>query len=130
MILLIKLLLAHIIGDFFLQPEKWVKEKEKKKLKSEKLYFHVLIHIVITTLLLWNLKLWPIIIIIGFSHFIIDATKLIIQKKKTKRFLFFIDQLLHVLIIVGCYFYFSKEASISTLTLTKNGVLLLHAYYF
>ena len=40
MILLIKLLLAHIIGDFFLQPEKWVKEKEKKKLKSEKLYFH------------------------------------------------------------------------------------------
>ncbi|NCP06428.1 MAG: DUF3307 domain-containing protein, partial [Flavobacteriales bacterium] len=28
MILLIKLLLAHILGDFFLQPETWVKEKE------------------------------------------------------------------------------------------------------
>ncbi|MGB1309494.1 MAG: DUF3307 domain-containing protein, partial [Oceanihabitans sp.] len=41
MILLIKLLLAHIIGDFFLQPEKWVIDKEAKKLKSFKLYLHI-----------------------------------------------------------------------------------------
>ncbi len=33
-IALLKLLLAHILGDFFLQPSSWVAEKEKKKLKS------------------------------------------------------------------------------------------------
>ena len=31
MILLTKLLLAHIIGDFLLQPSGWVKEKALKK---------------------------------------------------------------------------------------------------
>ena len=33
-ILILKLILAHLIGDFFLQPQKWVKDKEKKKLKQ------------------------------------------------------------------------------------------------
>jgi predicted transcriptional regulator len=38
---LLKLLLAHILGDFFLQPNSWVAEKEKKKLWSGKLYLHI-----------------------------------------------------------------------------------------
>jgi len=33
-IILIKLVIAHLIGDFFLQPASWVKDKETKKLKS------------------------------------------------------------------------------------------------
>ena len=130
MILLIKLLLAHIIGDFYLQPKNWVKEKETKKLKSGKLYLHVLIHILITLVILWNLKYWWIIVVIGITHFIIDATKLIIQKKKTKRFLFFIDQLLHILIIIGCYFYASKNISFTTITLSENTVLLITCLLF
>ncbi|MBC3757682.1 DUF3307 domain-containing protein [Hyunsoonleella sp. SJ7] len=104
--ILTKLLLAHLIGDFILQPQSWVLEKEKKKLKSFKLYFHVLIHIAITTLILWDASLWPVILIIGGSHLIIDGLKLTFQTKKTKRPLFFIDQLLHVLVILGCYFFF------------------------
>ena len=44
MIIFIKILLAHILGDFLLQPKSWVIEKEKKKAASPKLYFHVLIH--------------------------------------------------------------------------------------
>ncbi|RZK17109.1 MAG: DUF3307 domain-containing protein, partial [Pedobacter sp.] len=44
-IILIKLILAHLIGDFFLQPTSWVKDKERKKLKSAKLYLHVLVHV-------------------------------------------------------------------------------------
>tara|TARA_R110002049_G_scaffold3795_3_gene27517 strand:+ start:50441 stop:51145 length:705 start_codon:yes stop_codon:yes gene_type:complete len=130
MILLIKLLLAHIIGDFFLQPQKWVKEKEKRKLKSSKLYLHVLIHIVLTGIVLWDLTLWGIVAIIGISHFIIDAGKLLFQKKKTKRLLFFIDQLLHVLVIVFCYFYFSKDTSITTIALTENNILLITCFLF
>ena len=33
-VLLLKLLLAHVIGDFVLQPKKWVKQKNKKKHKK------------------------------------------------------------------------------------------------
>lgn len=57
--ILIKLILAHLIGDFFLQPASWVKEKEKSKLKSPKLYLHVLIHIALLFLILWDVSLWP-----------------------------------------------------------------------
>lgn len=130
MMLLIKLLLAHLLGDFFLQPQKWVKEKEKKKLKSGKLYLHVLIHIVMTALLLWDWKLWPIIIVIGVSHFIIDATKLLIQKKKTKRSLFFIDQLLHIIVILICYFIFSEYNFDLTYLFTEETTLLITCLLF
>ena len=34
MIVILKLLLAHLIGDFFLQPKLWVEAKETNKLKS------------------------------------------------------------------------------------------------
>lgn len=108
MILLTKLLLAHIIGDFFLQPRSWVKEKEKKKLKSPKLYFHIAIHFALLFLILWDISLWPIILIIGGSHLIIDALKLVLQKKESKRLFFFIDQFFHVLVIIITYVGFSQ----------------------
>ncbi|ALJ06415.1 hypothetical protein APS56_15285 [Pseudalgibacter alginicilyticus] len=130
MILLIKLFLAHIIGDFFLQPQKWVKEKEKKKLKSKKLYLHIAVHILITSLLLCDLKLWPVIAIIGVSHLIIDSGKLLIQNKKTKRTLFFIDQLLHVLIIFVCYFLFSENNFNLTNIFTEDVLTLITCLLF
>lgn len=108
MILLTKLFLAHIIGDFFLQPKQWVKEKEKKKLKSPKLYFHVAIHFALLFLILWDFALWPIVLVIGGLHLIIDALKLIVQKKKTKRLWFFIDQALHVIVIITTYYIYTN----------------------
>jgi hypothetical protein len=43
MILFIKLLLSHLIGDFILQPASRVKEKTTKKHRSGQLCFHRLI---------------------------------------------------------------------------------------
>lgn len=97
--LLLRLLIAHLIGDFILQSDKWVKEKETKKLASGKLYLHVLIHGLLSLLLMWDLSLWYIAVIISISHLIIDAGKILIQKEKNKRLLFFIDQVLHLLVI-------------------------------
>ncbi|APY11762.1 hypothetical protein BWZ22_11175 [Seonamhaeicola sp. S2-3] len=130
MMLLLKLFLAHLIGDFFLQPNKWVKEKEKKKLKSPKLYIHVFIHVALTAVLLWNLSLWPIILTIGLSHFIIDAIKLLVQNKKTKRILFFLDQLCHVLVIIACYFLFTNETASLQFKITKPILLLVTCLLF
>ncbi len=124
MILLVKLLLAHTIGDFFIQPKSWVADKEKQQLKSPKLYLHIGIHVLLTGLLLWDLSLWPILLIIGISHFIIDAAKLKFQKKKTKRKWFFIDQLLHLLVILVCWVCFSNFAISKTL-IAKSLLLLL-----
>ncbi|GAA3584091.1 DUF3307 domain-containing protein [Snuella lapsa] len=128
--ILIKLLIAHLIGDFFLQPKSWVKSKEKKKLRSRELYFHVLIHVALTALILWDLTLIPIVIAIGISHFIIDATKLLIQKKKTKRQLFFLDQLFHIAIIVLCYFFFTDNILHIKKVITENSLLLILCFIF
>ena len=130
MILLIKLLLAHIIGDFFLQPQQWVDEKDKKKLKSPKLYLHVGIHIALLLIILWDISLWPIILIIGGSHLIIDAFKLIIQKKKTKRLMFFVDQILHIAIIVTTYFFYTNTELDFKSLLSEQNLLLITCLTF
>ncbi|WP_284462606.1 DUF3307 domain-containing protein [Chryseobacterium sp.] len=104
----IKLILAHLLGDFTLQPNSWVADKEHNKLKSKFLYFHVLIHTILSFIFLWDLQLWWVAVLVGFTHFIIDAAKLSFQNVKTKKRWFFIDQLLHVLVIAGVSFYFQE----------------------
>lgn len=100
-ITLLKLLLAHILGDFFFQPDAWVKEKEAKKLKSLKLYAHVAIHVLLIFVVFFSFKIWLTAIVIGVLHFIIDALKLIFQRQKTRQIWFFIDQFLHVAVIIA-----------------------------
>jgi hypothetical protein len=124
MMLLFKLFLAHIIGDFFLQPESWVIEKEKKKLKSPKLYIHIVIHFFLLFVLLWDISLWPLIVSIGVLHFIIDSIKLLFQNKKTRRTWFFIDQILHVISIFMAY-YLLIENSFDLGILQEENTLLL-----
>ncbi|GGI57914.1 DUF3307 domain-containing protein [Winogradskyella haliclonae] len=123
-LLILKLILAHLIGDFFLQPQKWVKDKEKKKLKSKWLYIHVLIHIGLMFLIVWDITQWQLILAIGLLHFIIDAGKILFQNKKNKRLLFFIDQILHlatILILVPLFL----EKGIEFNILNENHLLLL-----
>lgn len=103
-----KLILAHLLGDFVLQPNSWVADKERRKLKSPYLYLHVLIHTVLSFIFLWNTDLWWVSLVIGATLFIIDASKLIFQNVKNKKAWFFIDQLLHILVILGISFYFKE----------------------
>lgn len=128
--ILIKLILAHLIGDFFLQPQSWVKEKEIKKLKSPKLYFHVLIHIGLLFLILWDASQWPLILIIGGSHLIIDGLKLILQHKKNKRFFFFLDQILHLLVIILVYWLFIAKGVVLENLFREEHLLLLTCVLF
>ena len=128
--IIIKLILAHLIGDFFLQPNSWIKEKEQKKLKSPKLYLHVLIHVALLFVILWDVSKWPLILIIGISHLIIDGLKLIIQKKKTKRLLFFLDQLLHILVIIAVYWLFIAKDFVFDNLFNETNLLLLTCIVF
>lgn len=104
----LKLILAHLFGDFLLQPDKWVLDKEQRKIKSKYLYFHILLHIFLVFLFLWDLSLWYIPLIIGISHYLIDVLKLHFQTKKTKRGLFFLDQFLHFAVIIAISYYFKE----------------------
>jgi hypothetical protein len=102
LVLFLKLFLAHIVGDFVFQPNKWVKSKEQKKYKSPYLYWHILVHIIaLLVVLQFNIKYWLGILIIVSSHYLIDLAKLYLTTKVNFRWLFFLDQLAHLLIILG-----------------------------
>lgn len=103
----IPLILAHLLGDFILQPNSWVADKEEKKARSIYLYIHVLLHTLLCYVFLWDRNLWWIALTIGISHFFIDWAKLHFQNAKTKRTWFFIDQLAHLSVIAAVsIFYF------------------------
>jgi hypothetical protein len=106
MILFIKLVLAHLIGDFILQPASWVKAKEERKLKAWQLYAHILTHLVLILLIVWDAYFWPWALLIAGTHLVIDGLKIYLQREKTKRILFFIDQALHVIVLyaVACIY--------------------------
>lgn len=106
MILFTKLFLAHLIGDFLLQPSKWVLHKEEEKAASKYLYFHVLLHFAVTLLLLWDLSFWKIALIILVSHYIIDLIKLYVNPLfKNKGIPFLIDQVLHIIVLYCCAYF-------------------------
>lgn len=96
MILLFKILLAHLMGDFLLQPTSWVKNKEKRKIKSKFLYFHFLVHTLLLMLLVFRIDFIPYAILLGVIHILIDLLKLYLQSEVTKRIWFLIDQILHI----------------------------------
>ena len=107
MIPLFQLILAHLLGDFLLQPTAWVNHKEKKKAKSPALYLHLLVHGVLILILL-GFGFWILAIVLTILHGLVDLTKLYFQKSATKTAWFFIDQLAHFISILGIWWLFFR----------------------
>jgi hypothetical protein len=106
-ILLLKLLLAHVLGDFVFQTRHWVNQKVKKSYRSRFLYFHVAIHFGLLALFL-GLNIyyaWGIAIIV-ISHFCIDLLKIYLTKKVKAVALFIADQAAHLLVLLGVAWYY------------------------
>jgi hypothetical protein len=107
--ILLRLLIAHFLGDFVLQPKLWVDDKEKKKQRSLKMYLHVLVVTVVTYILLGSWGNWWIPLIIFITHLCIDIWK---SHRPNTVFYFILDQCLHIIVILiiwSCT-YFSRDA--------------------
>jgi Protein of unknown function (DUF3307) len=104
-----KLVLSHLITDFILQPKSWVDDRNTKHFGSLKLY----VHGILTALLVWILigwQYWLVAAVILITHTLIDAWK---SYRPPTLIFFLIDQLLHLLVILGCwYFTFIKWADV------------------
>lgn len=109
MILFIKLLLAHLLGDFIWQPNSWVAHKEAHKHKSIYLYLHILLHGVLAAVLAGEISFIPYAVLIAITHGIIDLIKLHFQKSKNKRTWFVVDQIAHLLILIGITLLYENE---------------------
>lgn len=124
LIFTLKLLIAHILGDFVLQPKAWVKDKKRKNHKSKYLYFHACVHLMALLFVLeFDFSYWPYMLLILLSHFVIDLAKLYIENSQNARRLFFIDQILH-LMIIALVVYLNYPIEISTEKIFSKEVLL------
>ena len=98
MSILLRLLLAHIIADFFLQTKWMVEGKENGGKRSMRmLTLHSIIHSLMAYLIVGDWSLWYIAIVIFVTHFIIDWCKIMFRGKSVSAFL--IDQLSHVVVL-------------------------------
>ncbi|NGM61403.1 DUF3307 domain-containing protein [Sphingobacterium sp. SGG-5] len=101
LVLFLKLLLAHIVGDFVLQTKKLVIKRRENVFY---LLLHVCIHVILLGIVFFqNLSAsWPYMIFIGFAHLAIDSMKIVCEKKwPSNPVLFFLaDQFLHMLVIL------------------------------
>lgn len=113
MIILTKLILAHLLGDFVLQTSSWVTHKEKYKWTSYLLFFHVAIHFALILIITMQPKLWLPALIIAGTHYVIDGLKLQFQKKKNRRTWFFLDQLLHMSVLLLVWSFLIERAPFS-----------------
>ena len=100
MILLLQLLIAHLIGDFFTQTKSLVDRKEQLKWRAPFLYVHVLIHFVLMMLITVDPDFWKYALVITVLHLVIDGCKLQFQTDETRRTWFIADQLLHLLVLI------------------------------
>lgn len=95
MIILIKLVAAHLIGDFMLQSDKLCRQKQSKSI-TKRLWViavHSFVQAILSYLFvgLWNCILLPLFVFI--THYVIDLIK--VQTGRNGLVTFIIDQLAH-----------------------------------
>ena len=99
MSILLRLLFAHIISDFFLQNKRMVEGKEEGgTTRWTILTLHSLIHSLVAYLFVGNWCLWYLAIIIFITHFMIDWCKTMLHGNSISAFM--MDQVAHVGVIV------------------------------
>lgn len=114
MMTLAALLLAHLATDFLFQPKSLVKHKLENKSRSVWLYIHAALSGMLAYILVGTLEdswgIWPVFALTAVSHFFIDLWKL---NKGDSAAYFFMDQLMHLLVILGLTAFYTSESIVA-----------------
>lgn len=112
--IIIAQLIAHLVADFFAQPESMSHKKRENVLSSWHLYIHVLIVFATSILLTFTIEFVIYAIAITVIHFAIDTVKGFIERRfKPSHYLFFTDQLLHVIAIFSIVVIYWKNTPVT-----------------
>lgn len=113
--LIILQLLAHLSADYLFQPQKWSDRKSKGTLTTYHVY-HAMVVFGSSYLCSLDIKFWKASLVIALVHLLIDVLKSFFidkyQKKPLEKFIFFIDQSIHIVVIIGISVAYSNFCKI------------------
>lgn len=109
LLLLLGLLIAHVLGDFFMHPKSWIDDRLVHHHRSAKLLWHALVHSLLTWVVLfswdwafgWGPTFWQPIwlaLLVGISHYLIDLAKSFCAPYARY---FLLDQCLHLIVLIA-----------------------------
>ena len=116
--LFLSLILAHVIGDFYLQNDKYCAQKEERKFKSWFLYVHSLIIGVVSWVVVPVYEFRFYALAIAFSHLVIDVIKTYSPKGLWN---FVIDQVAHLAVLIIVIFSFDTTTKLPIQSMDCNG---------
>lgn len=126
------LLFVYILGDFYFQSQTIARKKVKKlKWVSYHCIIYGVISFVLVKLLVPNF-LYSLLWLFIIGHAVIDITKYYIVKKYLKnnfydKYVFIIDQIIHLLILVFISYYAPKSGEVYKYNAFINDVLVIVA---
>lgn len=112
--LILQLFIAHLLSDFVFQPQKWSDGKETSVFSKHHLY-HVLVVGSLNYILSFDPGFWKAALVLTIIHLILDMSKSWMKLRKPGSELFFLDQTLHLLSIVGVVWIYSTFREIEYL---------------
>ncbi len=103
---LFALIIAHLVGDFLLQPRRWVEARQRDKARAGVLYLHAGIHGLLALAVLAVAGVDPLAaaawsVTIAASHALIDLGKAHLDPRRLCWFL--VDQALHLAVLLGVW---------------------------
>ncbi|MGV8878916.1 MAG: DUF3307 domain-containing protein [Sphingobacteriaceae bacterium] len=115
LLLLVKLILAHLLTDFVFQPSSWIKNRIERKQRSPYLYYHAGLTALLAYIFAGLWYAWWLPLVIFITHLLIDIWKAY-QPGKLKYFI--ADQAMHLLILLLVW--------IVALNKWEDGVIILN----
>lgn len=100
---LLRLFIAHVLGDFLLQPRRWVEERRTLHLRSPGLWLHGAVHGLLALLAIGDPQWWLLALLVAFSHVAIDTLKSYQDGASTRWFV--LDQVLHAAVLMAAWWW-------------------------
>ena len=133
--LLLLMVLAHFLGDFYIQRNQWVSCRNQNHFFSMGLAKHIVSHVLLLLIVLWIEDKFSgrgliVVTLIALSHLFIDLWK---SYKPDHIYYFLLDQVFHLLIIVFAWMVLSSLSleqikSHIALALNVKYIAILGAY--
>ncbi|ESU24951.1 hypothetical protein FEDK69T_05080 [Flavobacterium enshiense DK69] len=126
--LILKITLAHLLGDFVFQTSSMVNDIENKKFKSKYLYLHGFIHLLLLITVIQFEKQYILpVIILSISHLAIDViTKILIKNKISTIGNLLLDQTLHsITIALFIKHFYNYKIDFNLLFTSQNYLFLI-----